>query len=364
MGQIKLAVVGDVFLGRPLPRGRSGDLFAQMASADVTFVNLESPYSERGYPAEKYTFLRSPPELIAELNVMGVDVVTLANNHMLDYGYDALFDTLDLLDARNVKRCGAGRNLREAYAPAIVEADGIRIAFIGFSSTLPLGCAAGNERPGLAPIHIFSAFVLEPSPRTQEQPGTPPPVKTFPLQDDITRMQKEIAAAKEKADFVVVAGHWGLASRHELAEYQPAVGHALIDAGADVVIGHHSHTLQAIEIYSGKPIFYSVGNFIFHDLPGKGNPQLSYGGVMTPNLIKNRMPRETALFELHVEKKGLSQVSIVPAWINDDGNPMLATGDQSRRVLDLLDSVSRPFGTTIKRHADTGNISFTPVGVD
>jgi hypothetical protein len=85
---------------------------------------------------------------------------------------------------------------------------------------------------------------------------------------------------------------------------------------------------------------------------------------MKPALIKNRMPRETALFELHLEKKGLSQVIVVPAWINDDGNPVLATVDQSRRVLDLLDSVSRPFGTTIKRHAGKGIISFAPVSVD
>lgn len=361
---IKLAVAGDVFLGRKLPggakdTGRSySELFARMAAADITFINLESPYSERGYPTEKYTFLRSPPSLIDELDKMGVDVVTLANNHMLDYGYDALFDTLDLLDAKGVKRCGAGRDLPEAYAPAIFESNGIRIAFLGFSSTLPLGSAAGDARPGLAPIHVFSAFVLEPSPRTQEQPGSPPSVKTFPLQQDVTQMQEKIVAAKAKADFVVVAGHWGLASRYDLAEYQTVVGRALIDAGADVVLGHHSHTLQAIEIYAGKPILYSVGNFIFHDLPSTGNPQLSYGGVMTPELIKKRMPRETALFELHVDARGLKEVTIVPAWIEDDGNPRLASGDEPGRVLDILDSLSASFGTRIERDAGHGRIIF------
>ena len=218
-GTVSIALAGDMFIAKKLPRpGEPGAepvraLFERMAGADVTFINLESPYSERGYPAEKYTYLRSHPSLIDELDEMGVDVVTLANNHMLDYGYDALFDTLSLLDAKGIRRVGAGRNLQEAYAPAIIQKVGIRVAFLGFASTLPLGCSAGEERPGLAPIHIFSAFVLEPSPRTQEQPGTPPPVKTFPLQADITRMQKVVAATKREADIVIIAGHWGLASR-------------------------------------------------------------------------------------------------------------------------------------------------------
>lgn len=359
-GTVSIALAGDVFIGKKLPRpGEPGAeparaLFERMAGADMTFINLESPYSERGYPAEKYTFLRSHPSLIDELDEMGVDVVTLANNHMLDYGYDALFDTLSLLDAKGVRRVGAGRNLEEAYAPAIIEKSGVRVAFLGYASTLPLGCAAGEERPGLAPIHIFSAFVLEPSPRTQEQPGTPPPVKTFPLQADITRMQKVVEAAKQDADIVIIAGHWGLASRYDLAEYQTCVGRALVDAGADVVLGHHSHTLQAVEIYKGKPILYGIGNFIFHELPDVGSPELSYGGVMTPELIKTRMPRQTALFELTVDKDGVADLGFVPALIDDAGNSGLIEGESAEEVIDLVERLSAEFDTRITRKDGVG----------
>ena len=179
-------------------------------------------------------------------------------------------------------------------------------------------------------------------------------MKTFPLQADITRMQNVVAEAKQEADIVIIAGHWGLASRYDLAEYQTCVGRALADAGADVVLGHHSHTLQAVEIYKGKPILYGIGNFIFHELPDVGSPELSYGGVMTPELIKTRMPRETALFELTVGKDGIADLGFVPALIDDAGNSGLVEGERAEEVIDLVERLSAEFDTRITRKDGAG----------
>lgn len=206
-----------------------------IAEADFFIVNEEFPFSSRGTPAEdkQYTF-RLAPERIRLFQEMGIDLVTLANNHALDYGRDALLDTIDILDGAGILHVGAGKNLAAAAQPVILEASGKRIGVIGASRVVPeVSWGAGREQPGML------------------------------LAYDSSRLLAEIRSARETTDLLVVYLHWGIEREDIPKDYQRELGKSCIDAGADLVIGSHPHVLQGIEYYNGKPIVYSLGNFVF-----------------------------------------------------------------------------------------------------
>lgn len=203
--------------------------------ADIFMVNQEFPFSLRGEPAEdkQYTF-RLPPEKVSIFQEMGIDIVTLANNHALDFGVDALLDSCATLDGAGILHVGAGEDLEEAAAWETVERKGKKIGFLGATRVIPVSSWAANQyNPGM--------------------------LSTY----DPTRVLEQIKAAKDVCDFVVVYVHWGIERAEHPEEYQKTMGRQYIDAGADLVIGSHPHVLQGIEYYKGKPIVYSLGNFVF-----------------------------------------------------------------------------------------------------
>ena len=207
----------------------------QIGQADFFMVNEEFPFSSRGVAAadKQYTF-RLAPEWVSILQEMGVDGVTLANNHALDFGQEALLDTCEVLDQAGILHTGAGVNLAAAKEPVIMEKNGIRVGIIGTTRVIPVaGWAAGNSHPGM--------------------------LSTY----DPTVVLAEIEELKEYCDFVVVMVHWGIERDEKPQEYQRTLGKQYIDAGADLVVGSHPHVLQGIEFYDGKPIVYSLGNFVF-----------------------------------------------------------------------------------------------------
>ena len=207
-----------------------------IAAADYFMVNEEFPFSTRGTPAEdkQFTF-RVQPKRVQLLQEMGIDLVTLANNHALDYGRDALLDTIDTLDQAGIAHVGAGENLDQARKPVYVELKGRRFAFIGATRVIPeADWAAGTAWPGM-----FSAY------------------------DGGAALSKEIKEAKQQADYVIVYVHWGIEREERPNEVQTTLAHCLVDAGADLVVGAHPHVLQGIEYYKGVPIAYSLGNFVF-----------------------------------------------------------------------------------------------------
>lgn len=204
-------------------------------SSDIFMVNEEFPFSDRGSPApdKQFTF-RSPPDKVSLLKEMGIDIVTIANNHTLDFGKDALLDTCKTLDDAGIQRVGAGADLDEAKKPVIMEIKGKTIGFLGASRVIPTGSwNATSHGAGLL---------------TTYDPGI---------------LLEEIKKAKETCDFVIVYVHWGIERDEYPQDYQRTMGKQYIDAGADMVIGSHPHVLQGIEYYNGKPIVYSLGNFVF-----------------------------------------------------------------------------------------------------
>ncbi len=209
-----------------------------MRDMDLMWVNNEFCYSDRGepLPGKTYTF-RSTPANVKYLNDLGVDIAGLANNHVFDYGEESFLDTLSTLEDAGVPYVGAGRNLNEAKAPLYLQANGFTIAYVAASS---------------AEYDIF----------TPEATATSPGILW--CYDD-TLLLEAIREADTHADYVVVLPHWGVEHSTELEGSQIESAHAYIDAGADAVIGGHTHILQGMEYYQGKPILYSLGNFWFDD---------------------------------------------------------------------------------------------------
>ena len=358
----RFVAAGDWFaLGR-IPgevrsRTETAAVLNELKAADIAFANLEAPLTTRGVRAEKQNTLRADPCQIEDLLISGVDIVSLANNHMLDYGIDGLADTLVNLERHGVMQVGAGLNLEAARRTAVLEGPGGRMGFLAFASTLPQGFAADAERPGIAPIHATAAFVVE-NPLVQEQPGTPPPVITFPLQMDVDVTVESVRKLKAEAEFVVVSAHWGVAGQDAVMDYEREVARALIDAGCDLILGHHPHRLHGVEFYREKPIFYSIGNFVFEPLPPSGNsPHLSFRGRMTAANVYGVMRREGVLVDARVRSGHLERLSLLPLLLDGGGYPTLPQ-DAADSFITLLERLSEGMGTTFR--AVDGEVEVSP----
>ncbi len=214
----------------------SSPLRDKMVNADFTMVNNEFPFSNRGTkaPDKQYTF-RVDPKYVTILQELGIDAVGLANNHVLDFGKEALEDTFTTLNNAGIPFTGAGHDLAEASKIVPVEKDGVKVGIVAATRVIPVvEWNVKNSQPG-----VFT---------------------TYDPTDLINVIQRE----RSNFDLIFVMVHWGTEHTDKLEEYQKTIGHQLIDAGADCIIGAHPHVVQGIEKYNGKMIFYSLGNYIFN----------------------------------------------------------------------------------------------------
>jgi len=208
----------------------------EMVSADMTMINNEFPFSNRGsqHPDKQFTF-RVDPKYVSMLQDMGVDVASLANNHALDYGTEALLDSFTTFDNAGIPYVGAGETKERAEEAIFVEAGGRTIGVLSASRVIPVvEWNIETRQPGL-----FCTY-------------------------DSTRLVQRIKEIKEQCDYVVVFVHWGIERKALPEDYQRNLAKQYIDAGADLVIGNHAHVPQGIEYYKGVPIVYCMGNFIFN----------------------------------------------------------------------------------------------------
>ena len=327
-----LAAVGDIVLTRPSLPGAGvseglATVLGWLGQADVRFANLETVYSEHGYPREKLITLRGNPKLVDDLRQMRFDVLSVANNHSVDFGEDSLLETIRLLEDNGIRTVGGGADLTAALAPAVVTAGSNRVGFMAASCLLPVGSAASADRPGLAPIHIRSSFEVDPYIQ-MEEPGHPPVVHTVPDQADLSALCARIAAVRPNVDFLAVSVHMGRGFGEDLAEYEPLVGHALIDAGADVVFGNHVHAIHGIETYAGRAILYSPGNFVSQQ-PREGQPP----EVLA---IYDQMSPDAYVAELQVSASGDYLLVARPVICDANGLPIPATGPGGERIRERL----------------------------
>ena len=306
-GKVVLTVVGDIMLAgnasATLSRQGYDYPFAATAEilrgSDIAVGNLEAPIARKGleFTGKKYRF-KADPKAAAAIRKAGFTVLTLANNHIMDFGAQGLAETRQHLKKELLLYTGAGRNLAEARLPALIEKNGRKIAFLAYSLTHPAEFYAGPAKPGAAPgyPHLF---------------------------------REDIKKAKAHADYVVVSFHWGAECATSPKSYQVSVARMAVDAGADVVVGHHPHVLQGIERYKGRLILYSLGNYAFCSM--SRNAETS----VIARIVLDRGVREVELFPLNVKN---TEVRFQPA---------LLKGARGKKVISHLQELSDQWDTKI-----------------
>lgn len=335
--EVLLYAVGDIAPSRKDPDTLFENVRGELTKADIAFCQLEINLTERGsrLPQCRHTD-RTHPSAAHAIKRAGFNVVSWAGNHCMDWGREGFFDTIDALRAANLNVVGAGANIAQAREPVIVETKGQRVAFLAYSSILPMCYWAEENRPGCAPMRAWTYYEqIE-----HDQPGTPCRIHTFANRDDLAALQNDIANAKQRADVVLVSLHWGI---HfipaDIAQYQPEVGRAAIDAGADVILGHHAHILKGVEIYKGKPIIYSLCNFAVDLHMDKAHAE-SKGFKEIQTLHPSWVPdfdssynfpadsRRTVVAKCIIADGKVQRVSLVPAYVNRQSQPeMLKASD-------------------------------------
>jgi poly-gamma-glutamate synthesis protein (capsule biosynthesis protein) len=348
MSRISIQAVGDIVPDCADPFALFELCMPTLQRADILFGQMEVPFTSDGGGLQMHNYhaRRVGPEKVSSLVSAGFDVMSFAGNHALDQGEKAFVDTIATLRKNNIAVVGVGRDIAEAREPWIVERNDTRIAFLAYCSVLPKGYDAGRGRPGCNPIRVATYYE-----QVDWQPGTPPKIITIPSKDDVAAMIADIGAAKSRADVVIVSMHWGVhLVPAMLAMYQREVGHAAIDAGADLIIGHHPHILKAIEIYKGRAIFYSIGNFIVPSKPDRKSEGLDlYRVKADPEYPNYRYPvdaRKTLIARCVVADRKIESVSYFPALINKQVQPeVLRQGDaRFDEVVRYLDKVTKEEG--------------------
>ncbi len=351
-----LYAVGDIGIHRDGPGQDPKSALAHVAStlrqADIGFCQLERTLSTRTGPVDdQRAHSRVSPNMVTALTSAGFDVVSFASNHAMDAGPDAFLDTIDLLKRNNLAVTGAGRNLTEARVPAIIERKGTRVAFLAYCSVMRPGYEATAERPGVVPLRARTFY--QP---IEWQPATPSDTVSFPEMEDLEAMEEDIRRVRPVADVVVVSHHWGIHFQHAtIAMYQRWAGHAAINAGADIVLGHHPHILKGIEIYRGKVIIYSLGDFALDDsyeLMMRLARNLQFGRLMDlygwkpdPAYPGYGMPvdsRKSAVAKIAISGKRIGRVSLLPAYINRNAEPEIMPREDARfdQVTDYLAEIT------------------------
>ncbi len=295
--EVTIAVVGDIRLDGPVWRIAAAEgpaapvaLMKERLKADILLGNLEEPLTRRGAAVEKKFTFRAPPARASILKACGFTALGIANNHVMDYGPEGLEDTLAALDAQGLARLGAGRDSGEARRPVVLERNGLKVGLLAMTSTFPDSAWARKDRPGVA----FA---------------------------DLRRVEGWVREAKKDCDVLLVSFHGGTELAAEPNEIQRAFARAAAAGGADAVVGHHPHVVQAAELIGRTLVLYSVGNFMFES-PTAGT-------------------EKSLIARLTLSRAG-ARAELVP-FDSDGGRPKPASAAQRaevRAALDLLGALS------------------------
>jgi len=357
--EVWLAAVGDVFINRQGAAAPFDAALPALRAADLRFGNAEGVYCD----APKRAITAGIPVVAGcsqaeALAPVGFDVMSMANNHTMDAGEDGLADTLAALRGLGIAAAGAGMNRAEAHRAAVLAANGQRIAFLAYSAVYRPGYVATDRQPGIAAMRAHTHFYYPDwHPTGQLEPGTRPFVRTFPYPEDLVALAAAIAAERGAgADRVVVSFHWGQTGPSILHDYEHAYARAAIDAGADLVLGHHPHFLRAAAIYRGKPILYGLSHFAF-DLGGlertlgadaiATRQRLDPYGIFPregyPLLPFHEDARMTAIAFCRFGVDGTVDAALMPCIINRDNQPVPCAADspQGRQVAAYLERITR-----------------------
>ena len=329
----RIVLVGDVATETADP-AKVFDLLAPYTSSSaIAFANCEWPLADRGapWPGKAGRVVKSRPDLIGTYTIPGFNVVCLANTHLMNFGPEGMMQTIEVLDRAGIAHCGGGRNIEEAHRPAIVEWGGQRFAFLAYTSVFTPGMEATEDRTGMAAIKIEANYSIPT--RLHEVPGSPLVCETKARPAHLARMISDIKKAKAQADIVICSYHWGVSMGHQhLIPYQVELAHAAIDAGCDLVVGHHPHTIQEIEIYRGKTIAYSLAQCGF-------------------DMKSHHFSDESIALEVEIAAKGLGQSRVRPI-AGSIHRPRVVDLKEGWSTVEWLRRLSRPRGTTFEDDGD------------
>ncbi len=318
---VDLALTGDVMLGRGVNealRGMSpeepwGDVLPLLEDADLRIVNLECAITAHRVPwtrTRKVFHFRADPSAVEVLRSAGIDAVSLANNHTLDFEEQGLLDTLAHLEVAGIPYAGAGRDRREAARPALLTAGAERVALLAFTDNEP-PFAAGPDKPGTNYLPVS----LEP--------------------EVLGRVEEAVGAAREAgAETVVFSNHWGPNMVERPPDLFRRFARAVVDRGVDIYYGHSAHIFQGVEIYRGKPILYDTGDFL------------------DDYAVDERLRNDRSfLFRLSVEGGELRRLELFPVTLLY-AQVKRATGAEREAILDRMQSLSTEMGTAFVRRGD------------
>jgi poly-gamma-glutamate capsule biosynthesis protein CapA/YwtB (metallophosphatase superfamily) len=332
---LRITAVGDIMLGRGVAKRLSElkknylypmeKVADQLKKGDIVFANLEAPItastkSLTGLSQGGKWVLRSTPESFEAVRQGGFNLLSLSNNHILDFYEKGLLDTMDLLDRQKIAYAGAGRNLEQAKKPVILERKGLKIGLIAYTDMADivykgspnLRFRAEEKRFGVSPLRYdFS---------------------TRPAKYDYKYMKEEIGKLRNQVDILMVSFHWGMEESFRVLPQQVEFAHFLIDNGADVILGHHPHQFQGIELYKGKPILYSMGNFIFD----QNDPE----------------NQESFIVQMEFQAKKLAKLTALPVKTVDKAQVVPQTGKSAEEMLNRQLALSKALKTECKIAGD------------
>ena len=356
-GDVSLCAVGDVAPNRDEPEKMFDLCKDALKGFDVKLFQMETNLSERGAPQiGSYGSLRVHPRNIEALKAAGFNVASYAGNHTLDWGPEAMIDTIDLLRGSGIGVVGAGRNIEEARRPVVMDVTGTKIAFLNYCTVLPNRFWATESVPGVAPLRIRTVYEMY----LPHQPGCPARIFTYPYQEDLDAMLDDIRKAKSQADIVVLSLHWGLHFvRAKLAGYESPVAHAAIDAGADIIFGSHAHVLKGIDVYKGKVIFHNLGNFAVDSGLAKTWPNMTPGRRELLDEYQSEIDpawgniypyptdsRKTIIAKCLIANKRIRNVSFLPAVIDRSARPQVLSKKEEafEEVFKYVTEITREAG--------------------
>ena len=273
-----------------------------LGGADLSFVNLETCVSDRGESEKKEGLgFRTEPKYLEVYKTAGIDIVSCANNHVRDFGMEALGDTFTNLTDYEIDYIGAGNNISEAERLVVYDINGVKIGFTACNMiNMNPTWYATNERAGINCVDFA----------------------------DSERYLSRISEYEKKCDVLFVSVHWGIEYTNAITEEQEQFAHLLCDNGADIILGHHSHVLQPVESYNGSMIFYSLGNFLFYKMDDSAGM--------------------TAVFEIEIDKNGFVSGKLSPVFISNCKANLLDTDQEMYgEIIELCRDISEPYGVKI-----------------
>lgn len=357
---VLLYAVGDIAPDRENPITIFEHVAPTLKTADITFGQLETVLALKGsrLPQARHAVLIHPGAAGA-MRDAGFNLISFAGNHCMDWGREAFHDTIEALKKEAIAVIGVGSNIAEARKPAIFDVKGSKIAFLAYNTILPMSYWADETRPGCAPLRAWTYYEqIE-----HDQPGTPCRIHTFPHEEDMKNMVDDVTHARTLADIVIVSMHFGIHFIPAvLADYQKAMAYAAIDAGADLILGHHAHILKGAEVYKGKNIFYSLCNFAVDLRMDKAHAESkNFREIqkLNPDWIPDlealyNFPKDsqkTVVVKCIVSDGTIKSVSFLPAFVNKitaQAEILTAQDERFGAVMRYMEEMSRNAGLDTK----------------